>query len=85
MPTLMHNRTPQVTTKIRMQPGIAKLTTMLPVVRLLAAEFSSSLFKGGPAVCQFQNRTLQFKLNLNKLPKVPMWFRESGLKVQELE
>ena len=76
MPTLMPNRIPQVTTKTKMQLETAKLTTRAPMVKLLAVVCFSFLSKEGPAVCQFRNKKLQFKLNLNKQPRVPMWFQE---------
>ena len=85
MPTLMHNRIPQVTTKTKMQRETAKQTTRVPMVRLLVVVCFSSLFKEEPAVCLFRNKRLQFKLNLNKLPRVPMWFQGSGLRALELE
>lgn len=76
MLTLMPNRIPQVTYKTKMQRETAKQATRVPMVRLLAVVCFSSLFKEGPAVCQFRNKKLQFKLNLNKQPRVPMWFQE---------
>lgn len=70
-----------------MQLEIVRLITKLQMVKLVV-EYFSSHFKEELVVCLFQNRMLQFKLNLNKQLKQLMWFQESvlkGLEVLELQ
>jgi hypothetical protein len=81
----MPNKIRQVTIRTKMLQEIAKLTTHHLMARQ-AEEYFSFHFKEELAVCLFQNRKLQFKLNLNKQLKQLMWFQELELRdLEELE
>ncbi len=65
-----------------MRQEIARLITLQILPRQMV-EYFSFHFKEELAVCLFQNRKLQFKLNLNKQLKQLMWFRVSELRDPE--
>jgi hypothetical protein len=70
----MLNKILQVTIRTKMLQEIARLTTLQIMVKQMV-EYFSFHFREEPAVCLFQNRKLQFKLNLNKRLKQLMWFQ----------
>jgi hypothetical protein len=72
----MLNKILQVIIRTKMLQGIARLIMALQLMPRQAVEFFSFLFKEELAVCLFQNRKQQFKLNLNKQLKQLMWSQE---------
>ena len=65
-----------------MRQEIARLTT-LQIMHRQMVEYFSFHFREELAVYLFQNRKLQFKLNLNKQLKQIMWFRGLALRDPE--